>query len=66
MLTTSWKIREFHYSVRCTAVSQIGIKLKEIYQHLEVDAPKTKGKVCWLLDNERYIFEKINIKAGII
>jgi hypothetical protein len=52
--------------VRSTAVSQIGIKLQEIYQLLEMEAPKKKGKVRWLLDNERYIFEKKDVEAGII
>jgi len=60
------QIRGFHYSVRSTAVSQIGIKLTEIYQLLEMEVPKRKGKVCWLLENERYIFEKKDLEAGII
>ena len=60
------QIRGFHYSVRSTAVSQIGIKLQEIYQLLEMEAPKKKGKVCWLLNNEWYIFEKKAVEAGII
>jgi len=52
------QIRGFHYSVRSTTVSQIGIQLKEFYQLLEIEAPKRMGKVRWLLDNEQYIFEK--------
>jgi len=52
--------------VRSTAVSQIGIKLQVINQLLEMEAPKMKGKVRWLLDNERYIFEKNEVEAGII
>jgi hypothetical protein len=52
--------------VRSTAVSQIGIKLQGIYQLLEMEAPKKKGKIRWLLDNERYIFEKKDVEAGII
>jgi hypothetical protein len=41
-----------------TAVSQISIKLKEIYQLLEMEVSTRKGKVRWLFDKERYIFEK--------
>jgi len=52
--------------MRSTAVSQIGTQLKEIYQLLEMEAPKRKGNVCWLLDNEQYIFEKKDVEAGII
>ena len=51
--------------MRSTTVSQIGIQLKEIYQLLEMEAPKTKGKVRKLLENERYIFEKKIVEAGI-
>jgi hypothetical protein len=60
------QIRGFHYSVRSTAISQIGIKLQEIYQLLEMEAPKNRGKVCLLLDNEQYIFGKEDVEAGII
>ena len=52
--------------MRSTAVLQIGIKLKEIYQLLEMEAPKRKGKVRWLLETERYILEKNDVEAGII
>jgi len=31
-----------------------------------MEAPKKKGMVCWLLDNEQYIFEKKDIETGII
>jgi len=58
--------RGFYYSVRSTAVSEIGIKLQEIYELLETETPKKKGKVRWLLENERYIFENINVERGII
>jgi hypothetical protein len=52
--------------MRSTAVSQIGIKVQDIYQLVGVEAPMKKGKVGWLLDNEQYIFEKNNVEAGII
>jgi len=52
--------------VLSTAVSQIGIKLKEIYQLREMEPPTWKGKVRWLLDNEQSIIEKKDIEAGII
>jgi len=52
--------------VRSTTGSQSGIKLQEIYQLLEMEAAKKNGKVRWLLDNERYIFEKKDVDAGII
>jgi hypothetical protein len=59
-------MRGFHYSMRSTAVFQIRIKLQEIYQLREMEAPQKKGKFCWLLDNERYIFEKKATEACII
>jgi len=31
-----------------------------------MEAPKRKSEVRWLLDNERYIFEKKDAEAGII
>jgi hypothetical protein len=49
-----------------TAVSQISIKLKEIYQLLEMEVSTRKGKVRWLFDKERYIFEKKDAEVGII
>jgi hypothetical protein len=52
--------------MRSAAVSQIGIKFQEIYQLLEREAPKKKGKVRWLPNNERYIFEKEDVEARII
>lgn len=52
------QIKGFHYSVRSTAVSQIGSKIKEIYQLHEMDSADRRTKVRWLLDKERYIFER--------
>jgi len=52
--------------MRSTAVSQIGITLQEIYPLLEMEAQKRQGKVRWLLDNERDIFENKDVEAGII
>jgi hypothetical protein len=31
-----------------------------------MEAPRKNSKVRWLLDNKRYIFEKKDVKAGII
>jgi len=33
---------------------------------MEMEAPKKKGKVHWLFNNEQYIFEKKDLEAGII
>jgi len=60
------QIRGIHYSVRSPSVSQISIELQEIYQLLEMEAPKKKGKVRWLLHNEQYIFEMKDVEVGII
>lgn len=60
------QIRRFHNSVRSTAVLQYGIKLKAIHQLLEMESPKRKGKVRWLLVNEQYIFDMTYLEAGII
>jgi len=59
------QIRKFHYFLRSTAVSPIDITLEESYQQLEMEARNKKVNVCGFLWNERYIFEKNDVAAGI-
>jgi len=46
------RMRKLHYSVPSTTVLQIVITFQDIYQLLEMEAPKRQGEVHLLLDNE--------------
>jgi hypothetical protein len=60
------QIRGFHYSMRNTTVSQIGIKLNHIQQLIEMEPSNSKGKVYCLLDSDQQISELKDVVAGII